>query len=67
MQKTHTRLDIVDGMLQQKLIFIEDSDEMKHNTVDCIIYNDGSKSDGCTSEQFELYVSTTGFMLTSDV
>ena len=58
-QKPHTRLELVGGILHQKLIFVESPSDVITNPTDCVIFNDGSKSSGCAREEFKPYVSTT--------
>ena len=57
-QKPHTRLEIVNGILHQKLIFVDSPSDIVVNPTDCVIFNDGSKSAGCAREEFKPYVSS---------
>lgn len=57
-QRPHTRLEIINGILHQKLIFVESPADIIVKPTDCVIFNDGSKSSGCTREEFKPYVSS---------
>ena len=58
--KPHTKLEIVHGVLHQKLLFGDKQDEQQAITQqDCVIFNDGHKSEGCSREEFKPFVSQT--------
>ena len=63
-QRPHTRLEIINGVLHQKLIFVESPTDILVKSTDCVIFNDGSKSSGCTREEFKPYVSVNFVMNT---
>ena len=55
--KPHTKLEIVNGVLYQKLLFGE-REEQEITQRDCVIFNDGQKSEGCSQEEFKPFVSS---------
>lgn len=56
-QRPHTKLELVDGTIRPQLIFLQVSpSEMQVDPEDCIIFNDGSKSAGCSREEFRTYM-----------
>ena len=56
-QKPHIKLDFVNGVLHQRLIFVSSPSELPLDSEDCIIFNDGSKSNGCNLPVYKKYVS----------
>lgn len=56
-QKPHIKLDYVNGVLHQKLIFVDSPNDIQVEAHECMIYNDGSRSTGCSQEEFQTYVS----------
>ena len=56
--KPHTKLEIVNGVLYQKLLFGE-REEQVITPSDCVIFNDGTKSEGCSQEEFKPFVSSS--------
>ncbi|GFO31147.1 tetratricopeptide repeat protein 17 [Plakobranchus ocellatus] len=55
-QRPHTKLEYVDGTIRPHLIFLQVSpSEMQVDAEDCVIFNDGSKSAGCSREEFRTY------------
>ncbi len=55
-QKPHTRLEIINGVLHQKLIFVDSPSDIVVSPTECVIFNDGSKSSGCAREEFKSFV-----------
>ncbi|BFZ05335.1 hypothetical protein BsWGS_08373 [Bradybaena similaris] len=56
-QKPHTKLEFVEGVLKHQLIFLQLApSEMQIDADDCIIFNDGTKSAGCSREEFRTYI-----------
>ena len=56
-QRPHTRLEVVDGILHQKFIFVEAVSDISVTDTDCVVFNDGSKTQGCSREEFKPFVS----------
>ncbi|XP_064604076.1 tetratricopeptide repeat protein 17-like isoform X2 [Liolophura sinensis] len=54
-QKPHIKLDYVNGVLHQKLIFVDSPNDIQVEAHECMIYNDGSRSTGCSQEEFQTY------------
>ncbi|KAL5007156.1 hypothetical protein ScPMuIL_015962 [Solemya velum] len=57
-QKPHIKLDFVNGVLHQKFIFVQSSTELPVEPHECVIFNDGSKSSGCSRPEFRAYEET---------
>ncbi|KAK0055172.1 tetratricopeptide repeat protein 17 [Biomphalaria pfeifferi] len=56
-QRPHTKLEYVEGVLKHQLIFLQVSpSEMQIDAEDCVIFNDGTKSAGCSREEFRTYI-----------
>ncbi|KAJ8299215.1 hypothetical protein KUTeg_023275 [Tegillarca granosa] len=56
-QKPHIKLDFVNGVLHQKLIFVQSPNDLPVEPHECVIFNDGSKSSGCNRPEYHAYVS----------
>ncbi|KAL8577739.1 hypothetical protein ACOMHN_065556 [Nucella lapillus] len=56
-QRPHVKLEYVDGVLHHKLIFIHTPGDLHVQPSDCVIFNDGSRSLGCSRSEFRTYVS----------
>ena len=54
----HIKLDYVNGDIHQKLIFAQSPNEITVEPHECVIFNDGSKSNGCNRQEYQAYVST---------
>ncbi|OWF35392.1 tetratricopeptide repeat protein 17-like isoform X2 [Mizuhopecten yessoensis] len=55
-QKPHIKLDFVNGVLHQKLIFVSSPNELHVEADECVIFNDGSKSSGCNQPEYRAYL-----------
>uniref|UniRef100_A0A2C9KLB1 Tetratricopeptide repeat protein 17 n=1 Tax=Biomphalaria glabrata TaxID=6526 RepID=A0A2C9KLB1_BIOGL len=65
-QRPHTKLEYVEGVLKHQLIFLQVSpSEMQIDVEDCVIFNDGTKSAGCSREEFRTYVSVPNWSISS--
>ena len=53
--KPHIRLEVVDSVLQQKFIFVEPNTELELGPSECVIFNNGHKSQGCSQEVYKPY------------
>ncbi|KAK2174533.1 hypothetical protein NP493_797g01042 [Ridgeia piscesae] len=49
----HTRLEVIDGNLHQKYIFVDSVNDIHPGPEECIIYNSGERSPGCSTSQFK--------------
>ena len=58
-QMPHIKLDYVNGDIHQKLIFAQSPNEITVEAHECVIFNDGSKSSGCSRQEYRAYVSTS--------
>lgn len=56
-QRYHIKLEIENGILHQKLIFSQSIEEMYVELHECVIFNDGTKSPGCSRPEYKNYVS----------
>ena len=56
-QRPHVKLEYVDGVLHHKLIFINAPSDLHVQPNECVIFNDGSRSLGCSRSEFRTYVS----------
>ncbi|ESO91575.1 hypothetical protein LOTGIDRAFT_163300 [Lottia gigantea] len=54
-KKPHIKLEFIDGVLHQKLIFVQDANDIHVEDNECIIFNDGIKSPGCDQAQYRSY------------
>lgn len=52
----HIKLEFINGQLFQKLIFAQSPNELTVRPEECVIFNDGTKSDGCSRPEFRAYV-----------
>lgn len=55
-RRPHIKLEFSSGIIQRKLFTDEGSLQISPD--DCVIFNDGSKSEGCNLDHFKYYVST---------
>ena len=55
-RRPHIRLEVIEGVLHQRLVF-DNPGDMEIRPEECVLYNDGKKSPGCTREEFKPYVS----------
>ncbi|XP_067656213.1 tetratricopeptide repeat protein 17-like isoform X4 [Haliotis asinina] len=55
-QKPHIKLEFVDGVLHQKLIFVQAASDLHVEANECVIFNDGSKSSGCNQPEYRAYI-----------
>ncbi|KAK3103819.1 hypothetical protein FSP39_022148 [Pinctada imbricata] len=56
-QKPHIKLDFVNGVLHQKLIFVQSTSELPIEPHECVIFNDGTKSVGCNRPEYKSYLA----------
>ncbi|XP_041366225.1 tetratricopeptide repeat protein 17-like isoform X2 [Gigantopelta aegis] len=54
-QKPHVKLEFVDGVLHQKLIFVQSPGDLHIEDDECVIFNDGTKSEGCNQPEYRAY------------
>lgn len=55
-QRYHIKLEIENGILHQKLIFSQSIEEMYVELHECVIFNDGTKSPGCSRPEYKNYL-----------
>ncbi|KAK7486422.1 hypothetical protein BaRGS_00022346, partial [Batillaria attramentaria] len=55
-QRPHVKLEYVDGVLHHKLIFLNAPGELHVEPHECVIFNDGSRSLGCSRSEFRTYL-----------
>ncbi|XP_076450500.1 tetratricopeptide repeat protein 17-like isoform X3 [Babylonia areolata] len=55
-QRPHVKLEYVDGVLHHKLIFINSPGDLHVQPNECVIFNDGSRSLGCSRSEFRTYL-----------
>ncbi|XP_070200043.1 tetratricopeptide repeat protein 17-like isoform X3 [Littorina saxatilis] len=55
-QRPHVKLEYVDGVLHHKLIFINAQADLHVQPSECVIFNDGSRSLGCSRSEFRTYL-----------
>ncbi|XP_033752791.1 tetratricopeptide repeat protein 17-like [Pecten maximus] len=60
-QKPHIKLDFINGVLHQKLIFVSSPNELHVEPDECVIFNDGSKSSGCNQAEYRAYLEEFDF------
>ncbi|XP_053384178.1 tetratricopeptide repeat protein 17-like isoform X3 [Mercenaria mercenaria] len=51
----HIKLEFINGQLFQKLIFAQSPNELTVRAEECVIFNDGTKSEGCSRPEFRAY------------
>ncbi|XP_013405857.1 uncharacterized protein LOC106170523, partial [Lingula anatina] len=51
--RPHIRLENINGLITQNLVFSDSPSEVKVSPEECIIFKDGKKSDGCAQEIFK--------------
>lgn len=56
-QKPHVKLEYVEGVLHRKLIFLNAPGDLHVEPHECVIFNDGARSLGCSRSEFRTYVS----------
>ncbi|KAK6190158.1 hypothetical protein SNE40_002084 [Patella caerulea] len=54
-KKPHIKLEFVDGVLHQKLIFVQSASDIHVEEGECIIFSDGTKSPGCNQDEYRSY------------
>ncbi|CAD5117844.1 DgyrCDS6590 [Dimorphilus gyrociliatus] len=54
-RRPHIKLELSSGIIHRKLFIGEGNLQISPN--DCVIFNDGSKSEGCNLDHFKYYVS----------
>lgn len=62
-QRYHIKLEVENGILHQKLIFSQSIEELYVELHECVIFNDGTKSPGCSRPEYKNYVSACFFPL----
>nr|XP_022314692.1 tetratricopeptide repeat protein 17-like isoform X1 [Crassostrea virginica] len=55
-QRYHIKLEVENGILHQKLIFSQSIEEMYVEPHECVIFNDGTKSPGCSRPEYKNYL-----------
>ncbi|XP_025087686.1 tetratricopeptide repeat protein 17-like isoform X2 [Pomacea canaliculata] len=54
-QKPHVKLEYVEGVLHRKLIFLNAPGDLHVEPHECVIFNDGARSLGCSRSEFRTY------------
>ncbi|XP_052798048.1 tetratricopeptide repeat protein 17-like isoform X3 [Mya arenaria] len=65
-QPPHIKLELVKGQMFQKFIFAESPDELTVRPEDCVIFNDGTKTEGCSRPEFKAYIEELAEMEEDD-
>ncbi|XP_062591170.1 tetratricopeptide repeat protein 17-like [Saccostrea cucullata] len=55
-QRPHIKLEVENGVLHQKLIFAQSVEELYVEPHECVIFNDGMKSSGCSRPEYKNYL-----------
>ena len=66
-RRRHTKLELVDGVIRQKIIFEDSDGNVDFEEDDCVIFASGQRSRGCQNDKYKHFVSTSVLYLTLHV